>query len=140
MKRLQFELSEKRIEELDSLVEQTGLKTRVQLINTAITLFEWAVREREAGRIIASMDEGQGRYKEIEMPGFPNLQGEKEGIQEILDQLESYLETSEQEEAFTTLANALERETQGTNSNHPERSIAERAAREEQNRGQRSKD
>ena len=74
MKRLQFELSEKRVEELDTLVEQTGSKTRVQLINAAITLFEWAVREREAGRIIASIDEEQGHYKEIEMPGFPHLQ------------------------------------------------------------------
>lgn len=72
MKRLQFELPEERVLELDNLAERTGLKTRVQLLNTALTLFEWAVREREAGRIIASLDEGNAKYKEIDMPGFPN--------------------------------------------------------------------
>jgi len=126
MKRLQFELSEKRVEELDTLVEQTGSKTRVQLINAAITLFEWAVREREAGRIIASIDEKLGRYKEIEMAEFPRPDENPDALGVILGQLEGYLETSEQEEAFTTLANALV----GTNSNHPNRFVSERTSGE----------
>jgi hypothetical protein len=53
------------------------------------------------------------------MPGFPGLQGGKEGIQAILDQLEGYLETSEQEEAFTNLADTLRRDIIGKNSKHP---------------------
>lgn len=71
MKRLQFDFPDERVKELDALVERTGLKTRAQLINSALTLFEWAVREREAGRIIASVDEITEKYKEVEMPGFP---------------------------------------------------------------------
>jgi hypothetical protein len=77
MKRLQFELPMERVKELDALAERTGLKTRVQLINAALTLFEWAVRERQAGRIIASMDEESGKYKELDMPGLPVVQKER---------------------------------------------------------------
>jgi hypothetical protein len=71
MKRLQFDMPENKVKELDELVEQIGLKTRTQLINSALSLFKWAVRQREEGRIIASLDEVTGQYKEIEMPGFP---------------------------------------------------------------------
>ena len=73
MKRLQFEMPEERVRELDELAERTGLKTRVQLFNAALTLFEWAVKERENGRIITSMDEVTGKYKELEMPGLPRV-------------------------------------------------------------------
>jgi hypothetical protein len=76
MKRLQFDISEERVQELDDLVERTGLKTRAHLFNSALTLFEWAIREREAGRIIAAVDEKTDKYKEIQMPGFPNKKGD----------------------------------------------------------------
>ncbi|HSF80008.1 MAG TPA: DUF4332 domain-containing protein [Anaerolineales bacterium] len=74
MTRLQFEVSDERIQELDSLQKRTGIKTRIQLFNSALSLFEWAVRQRESGRIIASMDEEKGIYKELEMPGLPSPQ------------------------------------------------------------------
>lgn len=76
MARLQFEIPDERIEELDALLRRTGLRTRVQLFNAALSLFEWAVRQRESGRIIASIDERNGTYKELEMPGLPALQVE----------------------------------------------------------------
>jgi hypothetical protein len=71
MARLQFLVNDEMLSEIDTLVETTGLKTRTQLLNTAVTLFEWAVREKRNGRIIASMDEETGRYKEIELSGIP---------------------------------------------------------------------
>jgi predicted flap endonuclease-1-like 5' DNA nuclease len=73
MQRVQFLLTDEMAANLDRLVEVTGLKTRTQLLNMALTLFEWAVREREAGNIIASVDEENDKYKEVTMPGFPAI-------------------------------------------------------------------
>jgi len=85
--RLQFEMTRERIQELDDLVNRLGLKTRANLLNEALTLYEWALRELESGRIIASLDEEKDQYKEIEMPGFLAV---KSGAQEM-DQ-ENFLE------------------------------------------------
>ena len=127
MKRLQFELSDTRVAELDTLAERTGLKTRVYLINAALTLFEWAVREREAGRIIASVDEKRDRYKEIEMPGFPSIAEEESTLEAILDQLELYLKTPEQEVRFTALIEVLSKDISAKNSKYEHPSGTERS-------------
>lgn len=70
MMRIQLELPEDRVRELDVLMEETGLTTRKDLLNQALTLFQWAVRERQAGRMIASVDEEHQRYKELTMPAL----------------------------------------------------------------------
>jgi hypothetical protein len=70
MKRLQVLMSDERLAELDALVKLTGLKTRTELINYSLTLFEWSIKERLGGRIIASVDEQNERYKEVELPGI----------------------------------------------------------------------
>jgi DNA-binding CsgD family transcriptional regulator len=85
--RLQFEMTGERVKELDGLINRLGLKTRANLLNEALTLYEWAIRELESGRIIASLDEEKDQYKEIEMPGFLAV---KSGAQEM-DQ-ENFLE------------------------------------------------
>ena len=73
MARINFEVDQSQVKYIESLVAKTGLKTKVGLFNTALTLFEWAVRERLAGRSICSQDLATGAIKEIEMPGFPPL-------------------------------------------------------------------
>ena len=70
MVRIQLELPEDRIEELNTLMSETAITTRTDLLNDALTLFQWAVRERQAGRMIASVDEGNQRYKELTMPSL----------------------------------------------------------------------
>jgi hypothetical protein len=70
MTRLQLELEDSRIEALEVLMKETGLSTKKDLINQALTLFEWAVRERRAGRIIAAVDEVSEKYREILMPAL----------------------------------------------------------------------
>jgi hypothetical protein len=87
MARLQFEIPEEQMQELDILLKRTGLKTRVQLFNSAISLFEWAVRQREGGRIIASMDEQKGTYKELEMPGLPAPRIAESAQEKVVEQL-----------------------------------------------------
>ncbi|GEM_PF-397746 len=71
--RLQFEIPEERVKEIDALVERLGLRTRVQLFNNALTFFEWGIRQREKGNIIASINEANGTFKELVMPVFPSV-------------------------------------------------------------------
>jgi len=67
-KRLQIELSEEKLDELESLMKEGKAATKREFVNAALTLMEWAMKERRAGRIIASVDEKKNSYKEIVMP------------------------------------------------------------------------
>jgi len=79
MTRIQFELSEDRNKELEALMEKTGIRTKKDLFNNALTLLEWAVKEKRSGRIIASVDEREKKFKEIVMPALENVAvGERE--------------------------------------------------------------
>ena len=79
MTRIQFELSEDRNKELEALMEKTGTRTKKDLFNNALTLLEWAVKEKRSGRIIASVDEREKKFKEIVMPALENVTvGERE--------------------------------------------------------------
>lgn len=70
MARIQFELSEEKVHELESLMEEVGIRTKKDLFNNALTFLEWAIAEKKAGRIIASVDEKEKKYKEIVMPAL----------------------------------------------------------------------
>lgn len=65
--RTQFEISQEKLRDLEALMADTKTATKKDLINSALTLLEWAVQERRRGRIIASMDEETGKYKELVM-------------------------------------------------------------------------
>ena len=68
MSRIQFELSDDKVAELEKLMAESGIKTKKELFNNALTLLEWAIKERKAGKTIASVDEKTNRYKELLMP------------------------------------------------------------------------
>jgi len=68
--RLQLDLSEERVEALDRLMEETDLSTRKELFNNALSLFEWAVKEVRNGNVIASVNENEGRYRELHIPAL----------------------------------------------------------------------
>ena len=68
MTRIQFELSKDKVKELEDIMEESGIRTKKDLFNNALTLLEWAIRESKAGRVIASIDEKGKKYKEILMP------------------------------------------------------------------------
>lgn len=68
--RLQLDLDDSGVQLLDELKEATGLRTNKELFNTAITLLEWAVKQRQRGRIIASMDEQDKNYREVLIPAL----------------------------------------------------------------------
>ncbi|HZR03695.1 MAG TPA: hypothetical protein VFA81_11040 [Burkholderiales bacterium] len=71
--RLQLELPEARVKQLEALMHECGMDTKKELFNTALTLFEWVIGERKKGRIIASVDEENSRYKELDIPAFAAL-------------------------------------------------------------------
>ncbi len=70
MIRIQFELPEEKVKELQALMDEAGIATRKDLFNNALTLFEWALKECRSGRTIASVDEHNKKYKELVMPAL----------------------------------------------------------------------
>ena len=73
MVRIQLELPEDKVRELNELMEEAAITTRKDLFNTALSLLDWVVSERKQGRIITSLDEESGNYKELVMPLFALL-------------------------------------------------------------------
>ena len=68
--RIQFELPEDKVKDLEKLMKEADINTRKDLFNNALTLLEWAIKEKKTGRIIASIDEQKHRYKELIMPAL----------------------------------------------------------------------
>ena len=66
--KIQLDLDEKGAKTVERLKEQTGVKTHKDLFNNAITLLDWAINQRQKGRIVASLDEEQENYRELQMP------------------------------------------------------------------------
>ena len=73
MVRIQLDLPEEQVKELDELMKETNIVTRKDLFNNALTLFQWAAKAKRAGRIVASLDEETGTAKEILMPALENV-------------------------------------------------------------------
>jgi len=73
MVRLQFEIPDTNFKELERLMAEAGVKTKTELLNNALTLLEWAVEQKERGRIIASVDEKDQKYQELLMPIFARV-------------------------------------------------------------------
>lgn len=71
--RIQYELSDKENAEIENLMEETGIKTKRDFINNAITLFEWAIKERKSGLIVGAIDEKNNKYKELIMPSLSSI-------------------------------------------------------------------
>jgi hypothetical protein len=66
--RVQFMLSPQKLAEVEDLMRECGVKTKQELFNNALTLLQWAVAQVQSGRSIASVDEREKRYRELQMP------------------------------------------------------------------------
>lgn len=71
--RVQLELSEERLGQLKNIMDLCEIKTQKDLFNNALALFEWAVKQRQRGRMIASVDEADMRFREMSMPSLENV-------------------------------------------------------------------
>ena len=94
MLRIQLEFPKEKIEQLDKLKTEVGIRTWKELINNALTLLVWAVREIRAGRVIASVDENRGSYKEILLPALEHLK--EQAIKEADAQARGVMEETEE--------------------------------------------
>jgi len=65
--RLQFEIDEDWLRDLEELQKLGGLRTKKELLNNALTLLRWAARQRLNGRTIVSVGQ-DGSERELEMP------------------------------------------------------------------------
>ncbi len=72
--RVQFELSVDKLNELEALMHEVNVKTKKALINNALCLLKWAVKEVKKGRIIASVDEKAEKFTELNMPVLSAVQ------------------------------------------------------------------
>jgi len=68
--RIQFEMTEEKVRDLDHLIELTSMRSRRELFDHALTLFEWAVSEILRGHFVAAVDEKGGYYQPMLMPAF----------------------------------------------------------------------
>ena len=66
-KRLQFDVPEDRVKDIDKLVADCNLDSRKALFNDALTMFEWAVNEIREGNEIASVNEERKKYRVLQM-------------------------------------------------------------------------
>lgn len=56
--------------EFQKLRIDTGLSTDAEVLNNALAIFDWAVKERKRGRSIASVDEINMKFKELWTPAL----------------------------------------------------------------------
>ena len=80
--RLQLDLTKEHLQELEALMKELGISTKKDLFNQAMTLLEWAVRERRSGRIIASVDESRDQYKQVLLPAVERVAPRSTGAAE----------------------------------------------------------
>lgn len=71
--RLQVEMDQEQMAELEELLKLGGLKTKKDLLNNALTLLKWAAREKAKGNAICSINEQEHMRKELEMPFLENV-------------------------------------------------------------------
>jgi hypothetical protein len=71
--RLQIDVTEDQERHIQRLMEETGLSTKKDLFNNALTLLSWAVEEVGSGNTVASVNEEQQRYRELQMPALTNV-------------------------------------------------------------------
>jgi hypothetical protein len=71
--RIQIEMSEGNIKELQSLMEQMGVKSYKDLFNCALSLLESAVLQAASGRKLAVIDEADHEYRALILPELENV-------------------------------------------------------------------
>jgi hypothetical protein len=67
--RVQFNVPDHKLAELDEMQDKLGLSTRKDLFDNAMTLLRWAIQEKERGRTITAVGE-EGSQRELVMPAL----------------------------------------------------------------------
>jgi hypothetical protein len=67
---MQLDLPTKNVNLVNHLRTIGNIATYKDLFNTCLTVFYWCMQEVQSGRVIASLDEETGKYKELSVPAF----------------------------------------------------------------------
>jgi hypothetical protein len=67
---LLFDLTPTAEQEIDELMRDLQLASRADALNCALTLLQKFVKEMKSGNLIALVDEQNGRYRELLIPGL----------------------------------------------------------------------
>jgi hypothetical protein len=66
--RLQIDVRPALMTRFNRLLVLGELSTQRELLDTSVTVLEWAVNQRLKGRIVGSLDESTGIFRELHMP------------------------------------------------------------------------
>lgn len=83
LRRVQFDLMPDRLEDFDRLMSLCDLKTRKDLFDNAMTLFEWAVHEVRNGSEIASYNRSMDHVEVVRLPVLDNAARKARSHQEV---------------------------------------------------------
>lgn len=72
-KKIVFEVSDELNSRLEKLMEEGQVATKKDLMNNALTMLEWAVKQRKEGLLIGKLDAKSDKFGELEMPILSNV-------------------------------------------------------------------
>ena len=70
LQRIQLDIERDRLEDMSRLMRLTSVRSRRELFDHALSLFEWAVEEVQRGNVIAALDVEANTYQRLEMPSL----------------------------------------------------------------------
>jgi hypothetical protein len=88
--RMQIDLDEGGTSLFQYLQSTTGCASHKELLNNAISLLLWAVRQHQQGRTVASLDEEKRTYKHLDMPLLNQVNNELKLPEEAANQAMAY--------------------------------------------------
>ena len=78
-KRYQINMSDAGVKRIEELKMLSDIPSDKGLFDEALTIFDWAIEQVAAGRIITSMDVDKDTYRELQMPSFRKVPREDQG-------------------------------------------------------------
>ncbi len=71
--RIQLDFPEKQVNTLEKLMKVSGARTKNEFFTNILSLYEWVVKEKRAGRSIVSTDDESRTQRELVMPILSNI-------------------------------------------------------------------
>jgi len=71
--RMQFDMTEDKALDVEKLMAESGITTKKELFNYALTILEWAIDENGRGNDIASIDREKKQVVSLKLPIFKRL-------------------------------------------------------------------
>lgn len=68
LQRLQFDVSESMLQEIEDMMEVSGMASRKELFNSAITLWQWAIEQVRRDREIVSANKERDDFEILRIP------------------------------------------------------------------------